>query len=134
MKIWKNAVLFYSGGAAYLILELLFRGRSHGSMFCAGGICFLLIGHLGEVEPKLPLWARAVAGSGIVTMVELAAGMIVNRGYAVWDYRALPFNFMGQICLRFSLLWIPVSLLAIWLYEGARGLLEQKEREKRSPA
>ena len=117
MKIWKKAVLFYSGGAAYLVLELLFRGRSYGSMFCAGGICFLLIGHLGFVEPRLPIWARAIAGSGIVTMVELAAGMIVNRSYAVWDYRGLPFNFMGQICLRFSLLWIPVSLMAILLYD-----------------
>lgn len=117
MKIWKNAVLFYTGGAAYLILELLFRGRSYGSMFCAGGLCFLLIGHLGAVEPRLPAWARAIAGSGIVTMVELAAGMLVNRSYAVWDYRGLPFNFMGQICLRFSLLWIPVSLLGILLYD-----------------
>ena len=125
MKIWKKAVLFYSGGAAYLVLELLFRGRSYGSMFCAGGICFLLIGHLGFVEPRLPIWVRAIAGSGIVTMVELAAGMIVNRSYAVWDYRGLPFNFMGQICLRFSLLWIPVSLLAILLYDRMNRTLSE---------
>ncbi len=117
MKIWKIAVLFYSGGAAYLILELLFRGRSYGSMFCAGGVCFLLIGHLGAVEPRLPVWARAIVGSCIVTMVELAAGLIVNRSYTVWDYRGLPYNFMGQICPLFSLLWIPVSLLAVLLYD-----------------
>ena len=116
MKIWKCALRFYVGGAAYLVLELLFRGRSYGSMFLAGGVCFLLIGHLGEVEPRLPLLPRALVGSGIVTMVELAAGMLVNRGYEVWDYRDVPLNFMGQICAPFTLLWIPVSLLAIWLY------------------
>jgi uncharacterized membrane protein len=60
--------------------------------------------------------------------------MIVNRSYTVWDYRALPFNFMGQICLRFSLLWIPVSLLAIFLYNGAQELLERRETDKKSPA
>ena len=118
MKIWKFAVRFYTGGAAYLILELLFRGRSAASMFFAGGVCFLLIGHLGAVRPRLPLPLRAVAGAGIVTMVELAAGMLVNRSYAVWDYRHLPLNFMGQICAYFSALWIPVSLLAIGLYSG----------------
>ena len=117
MKIWKYAVLFYVGGTAYLTLELLFRGRSYGSMFLAGGVCFLLIGHLGRVSPRLPLWGRCVAGSGIVTMVELAAGMLVNRSYTVWDYRGVSMNFMGQICPRFTLLWIPVSLLAIGLYE-----------------
>ncbi len=127
MKIWKYAVLFYTGGSAYLTLELLFRGRSYGSMFCAGGICFLLIGHLGRVSPRLPLLARAVVGSGIVTMVELAAGMLVNRGYDVWDYRHMPLNFMGQICMPFSLLWIGISLVAILLYDRMDRLLLEKQ-------
>ena len=55
MKIWRKSILFYLGGSAYMGLELLWRGRSHGSMFLAGGLCFLLIGHLGEVRPRLPL-------------------------------------------------------------------------------
>ena len=122
MKIWKKSVLFYIGGAAYMALELLWRGRSHGSMFLAGGLCFLLIGHLGRVEPRLPLPLRALAGAGIVTMVELGAGLIANRGYQVWDYRAQPGNLGGQICPQFSLLWIPVSAVAIMLY----GFLEKR--------
>lgn len=126
MKIWKCVLRFYAGGAAYLILELLFRGRSHGSMFVAGGLCFLLIGHLGAVTPRLRLPARAVVGAGIVTMVELAAGMLVNRDFRVWDYRHQPLNFMGQICPQFSLLWIPVSLLAIGLYETLQRTLPEE--------
>ena len=126
MKIWKNCLLFYTGGAAYLILELLYRGRSHGSMFLAGGTCFLLIGHLSRVEPRLPLPLRALMGAGIVTMVELGVGMAVNRSYQVWDYRDQPGNFMGQICPVFSALWIPLSLLAAVLFQQVETRLAQK--------
>lgn len=126
MKIWKKSVLFYLGGSAYMGLELLWRGRSHGSMFLAGGLCFLLIGHLNRVEPKLPLLPRAVVGAGIVTMVELGTGLIANRSFTVWDYRDQPGNFLGQICPLFSLLWVPVSLLAIGLYGYFDGQLSKR--------
>jgi uncharacterized membrane protein len=117
MKIWKQSVLFYLGGCAYMGLELLWRGRSHGSMFVAGGTCFLLIGHLNRVRPRLPLLLRAVTGAGIVTMVELAIGLLCNRNYEVWDYRERAGNFLGQICPMFTALWIRVSLLALFLHE-----------------
>ncbi len=126
MKIWKNSVLFYTGGASYLTLELLFRGRSHGSMFMAGGLCFLLIGHLNHVKPRLSLPFRAVTGALIVTMVEFAAGLLVNREYAVWDYRDQPMNVMGQICPVFTALWVPLSLVAIFLYQQMESGLEAK--------
>lgn len=125
MKIWKNCLLFYTGGTVYLSLELLYRGRSHGSMFLAGGLCFLLIGHMNRVEPKLPLPLRALVGALIVTAVELGTGMVFNRQYQVWDYRDQPGNFMGQICPLFSALWIPLSLAAALLFE---------QMEKRIPA
>ena len=117
MKIWKQAILFYLGGSAYMGLELLWRGRSHGSMFVAGGLCFLLIGPLNHVRPRLPLLLRAVVGAGIVTMVELAVGLVANRSFEVWDYRERAGNFLGQICPMFTLLWIPVSLMALGLHE-----------------
>ena len=116
MKFWKQAILFYLGGCAYMGLELLWRGRSHGSMFIAGGACFLLIGQLNQVRPKLALPLRAVAGAGIVTMVELAIGLLCNRNFEVWDYREQAGNFLGQICPAFTVLWIPVSLLALGLH------------------
>ena len=129
MKIWKICMLFYTGGATYLTIELLFRGRSYGSMFLAGGLCFLLIGQMSHVSPKLPLILRGILGSLIVTMVEFGAGLLVNREYAVWDYRSQPGNLMGQICPLFTAVWIPLSLLAISLY----GLLETHMETKLSP-
>ena len=125
MNIRKNAALFTLGGAAYVALELLWRGRSHVSMFLAGGASLLLVGRLNRVEPKLPLPLRAVVGAGIITTVELAAGMLFNREYTVWDYRNVPGNYLGQICPRFSLLWILLSLVVLLVYDPLERLAER---------
>lgn len=127
MKFWKNAVLFYLGGMAYMALELLFRGWSHGSMFLAGGTCFLLLGGMQEAQPRLPLLPRAMLGSLAITSVELLAGLLVNRDYRVWDYRGEPVNFHGQICLRFVILWIFVSIAGFWVYDRVNPKLELME-------
>lgn len=123
--LWKKSVLFYLGGAAYMGLEVAFRGWSHGSMFLAGGTCFLLLGKLERTEPRLPLPLRGLLGATTITAVELAAGLLFNRGYQVWDYRGQPLNFHGQICLPFSLLWIPVGLAAMGLYNRAEMLINK---------
>ena len=116
MKLRKSVALFCLGGGAYAGLEMIWRGRTHGSMFLAGGTCFLLIGQLNRLLSRIPLLLRAVAGAGIITAVELCAGLLFNRNYEVWDYRGNPGNFLGQICPMFTLLWIPVSLMAMFLY------------------
>lgn len=125
MKIWKKCILFYLGGCGYMVLELFWRGWSHGSMFLAGGTCFLLLGGLERVQPPLPRFCRALVGALIITMVELATGLVCNRSYQVWDYRSMPGNFLGQICPAFSLLWIPLALAAGVIY---RAIFRQLDR------
>ena len=117
----KNAVLFAVGGGIYTCLELLWRGRSHPTMFCLGGGCFLAIGELGRKFPKLKLGYRAVLGSLICTAGELLTGLVFNRDFRIWDYRKLPWNFRGQICLPFTLLWIPLSAAAAILFQWLEG-------------
>ena len=117
MKNMKYGILFSLGGLGYVLLELLWRGRSHISMFLAGGASLLLIGGLNHAQPKLPLPLRAVAGAGIITMVELAAGLLFNRDYGVWDYRDQWGNYMGQICPLFSLLWVLLAALLLLIYD-----------------
>ena len=41
--MWKNLALIGCGGTIYVMVELIYRGRSHGSMFLLGGVCFWLI-------------------------------------------------------------------------------------------
>ena len=117
MGIFRKTALFALGGGAYVGLELLWRGRSHFSMFLAGGTALLLIGQLNRVKPRLPLFFRAVAGAGIITMVELAAGLVFNGDYSVWDYRDRWGNWLGQICPLFSLLWIGLAALVLLIYD-----------------
>ena len=125
MDFWKKGTLFSLGGLAYCGLELLWRGRTHYSMFLAGGTSLLLLGKLNRTEPKLPLFLRAVVGSGIITMVELSAGLIFNRDYTVWDYRDQWGNWLGQICPLFSLLWIGIAALVLLIYDPLEKLVER---------
>ena len=123
MRLLKHIILFYMGGSAYMTLEFIWRGRSHGSMFLLGGVCFLLIGKLSSLLRRVPLALQLVVSSVMITGLELATGLLVNRDYSVWDYRTVSYNFLGQICLPFSLLWIPVSLFGMQLYYRAERLL-----------
>ncbi len=125
MGLGKKVLMFIIGGLGYVGLELLWRGRSHYSMFMAGGTCFLLLGALGRRTRLVPV--HAVGGAAIITVVELITGLIANRDYSVWDYRQMPFQFKGQICLVYSLLWMPVALGGVLLYQ----LLDKKMGESR---
>ena len=125
MRFWKLSVLFYLGGLCYLTLELLWRGFSHWSMFLLGGCCFVILGQLCRIPPVLPLPLRAITAATVITALELGCGLLVNRSYQVWDYRHLPMNYHGQICLYFSLLWIPLSIAAMFLYQWADGVIDK---------
>ena len=125
MEYLRKSALFSLGGLAYCGLELLWRGRTHFSMFLAGGTSLLLIGRLNHTEPKLPLPLRAGVGSGIITMVELSAGLIFNRSYTVWDYRDQWGNWLGQICPLFSLLWIGIAALVLLIYDPLEKLVDR---------
>lgn len=114
MELQKSILLFVMGGVLYYSVELLWRGRSHISMFVDGGVCFVLIGLLNEAAPGLPLSVQAVLGAVIISGSELLAGLIVNRwlGLCVWDYSAVRGNVLGQVCLPFFAAWMPLSILA----------------------
>ena len=123
-KLIKNGVFFTLGGSGYVGLELLYRGRSHISMFAAGGTCFLLLGKLERRLHSGP--GKAVLGALTVTGVELVTGLLVNRDHSVWDYRGLPWHFRGQICPYFTLLWLPLSAGAMVFYRQLDRLWERR--------
>lgn len=132
-KLLKCLVLFCIGGLVYICIELLYRGRTHISMFFVGGFCSFNIGLINEVIPwEMPLVLQSIIGSCIVTATELATGIVLNRWLqlGVWDYSNMRFNFMGQICLEFSLLWVLASLFWIICDDYLRYWLfgEQKPR------
>ncbi len=130
-RLLKAVVLFTIGGAVYFSLELLFRGYSHWTMAALGGFCFLLIGGINEFLPwKMGIFYQALIGGAGVTLAELFAGLILNVHFkmGIWDYSNQPLNFAGQICLKFSALWVLVSLFGIVLDDFLRYWIFKEEK------
>lgn len=130
--ILKEFILLIIGGALYFIIEVLYRGYSHLSMFLLGGICFVVIGLINEVfDYKMSLLKFQMPIAAIVvTVLEFITGLIVNKwlGLNVWDYSNTPFNVMGQICLPFTIAWYLLSGIAIVLDDYIRYFVFDEEK------
>lgn len=121
--VLKEFIIFIIFGLMYVTIELLYRGHTHYSMFVVGGICGVFIGLINDNTPDMPLLPQCVLGAVIITVIELLTGLFLNvyLGLNVWDYSNQPFNFMGQICPQFCIIWCVLSILVIriddWLKE-----------------
>lgn len=130
-QLLKDLILFLVGGALYIVIELLWRGYSHWTMFILGGICFFYIGLINEEFTwEMPLIKQMLIGAVVITILEFVFGILVNGVYNlnVWDYSNMPFNFLGQICLPYSILWFFISLPAIVLDDYLRHWLFGEEK------
>ena len=105
--------LFFLGGQGYCTLEMIWRGRTHYSMFFAGGIVLMLLFFTASQINKAPLFMKCLIGAVIITAVEFLFGYIFNIKYGmdVWDYSRMPFNLLGQICLPYFVLWFGLCFL-----------------------
>lgn len=115
-KFQQTLFLFLTGGFLYCGIETLFRGYSHVSMLMAGGLCFILIGH---IRKDMSLISKMFLSVFIITFIELFTGILVNimLGWNVWDYSEQQYNLLGQICLLFCNIWFFLSLPAILCYD-----------------
>lgn len=120
-RLFKYAFLFWFGGSTYVTFEVFFRGYSHWTMFLLSGILFLYIDALNEIW-DWNIVTQTLCGTLSVVVAEFLAGCILNLwlGLNIWDYSNMPLNLMGQICLPFTALWIPIVLLAIVLSDVIR--------------
>jgi len=115
--------LWLWGGAVYYCIELLWRQKSHPSMFILGGICFIILSFINKTFSwQMSIIVQVVLGAISIVLCELIGGIIINilLGLHVWDYSHLKFNFLGQISLIYSILWIPISAIGIFLDDFLR--------------
>ena len=122
-KFLKTVNLWLWGGFIYYIIEILWRGSSHPSMFIVGGVCFLLIGGINNFFAwETGLIRQAVIGGVAVTVVEFIGGLIINKwlGLNVWDYSDLPMNVIGQVSLPFTFAWMALAVVGITLDDYLR--------------
>lgn len=114
LKIYTILMLF--GGALYCLAELMFRGRTHPSMWLCGGICISFVYLVSVKLNGANIFKLAFISCIIITTTELVFGYIFNILLLqnVWDYTALKGNFLGQICIPFSIIWFIASIPSIY--------------------
>lgn len=131
-----NLFLFLFGGLTYGLLEILWRRRTHISMIITGGLCLVFLYHIFKKFKDLTLLTKCIIGSAVITTLEFLCGCIVNLWLklSVWDYSNLKFNFLGQICVLYSVLWglltIPISFVCTKFCKlNLRRFSKQKQKE-----
>lgn len=110
--------VFLLGGNVYCIIELLYRARTHYSMFFCAGFAVLILYYI-FIKSNINPFMFALFGAIIITALELIFGIIFNLvlDMKVWDYSAVPLNFLGQICLPFSAIWYTFSLVLYYVFK-----------------
>lgn len=108
------------GGVGYPLLEILYRGRTHWTMALTGGAALALLRRTGLAQKRRPLWQQALWGGLMITALEYAVGWVFNRSHRIWDYRRMPLNLHGQICLAYSACWCALSAMVLALMGGGR--------------
>jgi uncharacterized membrane protein len=129
--ISKYAFLFWFGGSTYVALEVLWRGYSHWTMLLLAGVLFIIVGLLNEIWSwEFKFRYQVLISTGIATILELLTGLIVNiwLKWDIWDYSNVPFNFLGQICLPYTVLWTLLSAFAIVIDDVIRWKFFGEER------
>lgn len=134
-RVAQGLSLFTIGGIGYVIIENLWRGYSHITMFFAGGLSFLFIEIMDiRLGKRAGVFSKCILGSAIITVIEFIFGCVFNLYYKmnVWDYSHLPLNLFGQISFFISILWafltFPVLYIGRWIRKTFFGAPQKKEK------
>lgn len=122
-------ILFLTGGVVYGFIEVLWRGFTHPAMFFAGGLSAIALLIIAIKMKKAHFLYRVIMGSLSITAIELVFGLVFNvtLQMKIWDYSALKFNFLGQICILFTVIWGFLCVAAIPLTEQLFYALQNRE-------
>lgn len=129
----KELFLFLIGGFLYYSIEILWRGFSHWSMFILGGLCFIYAGLQNEYETwDYPFYKQLGKVESFVLCAEFFTGCVVNilLKWDIWDYSSLPLNVLGQVCIPYAILWIPLCSIAIILDDYIRWIFFHEEQPR----
>ena len=117
-KLFKYISIYVFSGVLYTTIELLFRQRSDITMFFLAGICGLILTGLNNIYTyELDFSIQVILSTFCITLGEYIFGVLFNSDYHIWDYRNLPFNINGYVCLYFSLAWLVIATFGIPLLD-----------------
>jgi len=101
------SLAFFLGGNAYCFIELLYRARTHYSMFFCAGIAVAILLFVYTNNRSLSPVVFALIAALTITALEFLFGVVFNLylHMGVWDYSRLPLNLFGQVCVPFCVIW-----------------------------
>jgi hypothetical protein len=132
-----SMLLWFFGGTMYFFLEVAWKTigghpeRISWTMLVLAIILSIPLERFGAELPwEMPLPVQALICTAAITIMELAAGLIINvwLGLDVWDYSDLWGNLWGQISLQYSLMWYFLSMAIIPAFDWLRWCIEGGER------
>lgn len=114
-KSLMRLLFFYCfAGGLYMTLELIYRQYTDYHMFYLAGIIGLLLLVINEwLEYDTDFLLQVFICGSCALIAEFICGLMFNADYHIWDYRELPFNYMGQIQLYFAIIWYILSAIFI---------------------
>jgi uncharacterized membrane protein len=103
---------FLMGYFCYSLIEIVMRGYTHWTMSLTGGTVLMILYAINS--RPMTLIRSCIIGTFMITAIELTVGIFDNviMHWNVWDYSDMPFNFLGQICIPFSLFWFVLCIPA----------------------
>lgn len=122
--ILRSTILFIVIGTLYCSIELLFRNRTHWSMFILSGFCGIcFIDTPNNIYSfDLDYTIQVLISTILCTLSEVICGLIVNiwLGLNVWDYSKLWGTFFfGQCNIFFVIVWLVlIALIGIPLCDA----------------
>ena len=103
--------------------DWLYPFMVYGVGFVVCALVFFPLKNALQKKIKIPFLALIIVyliSCIVCSGIELAMGLVLNQplpdgSLPLWDYRTLPFNFMGQICLTNSLAFGLAATFITWI-------------------
>lgn len=117
-KLIPLLAIFMISGLIYVMLEILWRGYSHWTMFVCAGVCGIVMMGINDGLLKFDTDFRiqVVVSAFLCTTAELIFGLIFNSDFTIWDYRDMIGTIHclnDQINIFFILIWGIISVFGL---------------------
>ena len=127
------SVIFLVSGFIYTMLELMWRGRTHWTMFLCAGLCGLVMANINNnlLEFNTDFLEQVFVSALCCTTFEFLFGIIFNGDFSIWDYRGLwgTIHVLGdQVNILFFGIWIIISFFSLLFLDWLQWKLKLAEK------
>ena len=125
-------MIFVTSGLIYIVLELLWRGRTHWTMFLCAGLCGLVMANINNnwLEFDTDFRIQVFVSALMCSTSEFFFGIMFNGDFSIWDYRGMwgTIHALGdQVNIIFFGIWIIISVFGLPLLDWIQWKLEVAE-------